>query len=282
MNGQTARPATQAGAFYTGDPEALRREVENYIESAPPRTSAETPVGFVSPHAGYRFSGATAGHVYRQLRDLAPRAVVVLAPSHHASFPLASIWDGPAYATPLGHCPIDQEIVAALRARIPEIQCHTRAETQEHSLEVQIPFLQVACPNASLVPLLVGDQDRASIEALTEKLEGVFQESDWADRGEIALVASSDGYHGYYLEECRSSDARLAEAIQSMDPEALYGSTPSGHSMACGRGPIAVAMELSKGLGAQKAVILDQTTSADAITHRDGEWVVGYTAAVFE
>ncbi len=281
MSKTMSRPAAQAGAFYTGDAEALRQEVERYIEEAAPVAVSAPPVGFVSPHAGYRFSGATAGHVYRQLRDLAPETVFVLAPSHRASFPLASMWDGPAYSTPLGDYPIDMDIVEQIRQALPGIECQRHAEAREHSLEVQIPFLQVACPEAKFVPLLIGAQDRANTEALVEGLARAVEGMEWAERGRLALVASSDGYHGYSHEECLDSDALLAEAVRSMDVDALYGSAPSGHALACGRGPIVAVLQLSKRLGASEAQVLDRSTSADTIPHREGDWIVGYLAAMF-
>jgi AmmeMemoRadiSam system protein B len=215
------------------------------------------------------------------LQSLAPEVVFVLAPSHHASFSHPSIWDGPAYATPLGDYPIHPEIAERLRQTLPGIRCETWAERQEHALEVQIPFLQVACPNAQMVPLLLGSCTSQNTDEVADGIEQVLRQENLTERGRVALVASSDGYHGYHLRECQASDAHLAKAIEQMDRQALYGSTPSGDPMACGRGPISVVIEISRRLGATRGVILNQTNSADAVPHSDGQWVVGYLSAMF-
>jgi len=283
MSPSTIRPPSQAGAFYPAHPQVLRREVETCINEAPLLLQPDTPppIGFVSPHAGYAFSGSTAGYTYRQLQALAPEIVFVLAPSHHASFAHPSLWDGPAYATPLGDYPIHSKLADRLRQTIPGACCETWAERQEHALEVQIPFLQVACPNAQLVPLLLGSCSPQSMDEVANGIEQVLREENLTERGRVALVASSDGYHGYHLRECQTSDSQLAKAIERMDRQALYGSTPTGDPMACGRGPIAVVLEVSRRLGATRGMILNQTNSADAVPHSDGQWVVGYVAALF-
>jgi AmmeMemoRadiSam system protein B len=278
MESTGVRQPSQAGRFYPSTPADLRGTVEPYLESAPLQNPLSKPIGFVAPHAGYPFSGPTAGHVYRQLRELDPEIVFVIAPSHYASFPLASIWHGTAYATPLGECPIDRDMVAALREKVPEIKCREETERREHSLEVQVPFLQIACPQARLVPLLIGDQEHANIRLLAE---GVYSVCSDVEAGRIAFVASSDAYHGYSLADCKASDRRLAEDLESLDVEALYNDVRQGVTMACGRGPIALTMILAKRMGASRGTILHQSTSADTVPHNEGDYVVGYLGAMF-
>jgi AmmeMemoRadiSam system protein B len=289
MDTGKVRPARQAGGFYSDDPNELRSEVAGYIEAAAPEPrlaqalggGAQFP-GWVTPHAGHRFSGATAGHVYRRLRDWAPEVVVLVAPSHHAAFPVASVWNGPAYATPLGEYPIDRPLAAALAGELPGLQCQLQAEALEHSIEVQVPFLQVACPGARMLPLLVGSQDRGRMQQLAEAMGRALERAGYADgRRKVAFLASSDGFHGYVLKECLASDDRLAEAIEAMDESALYGSGGGGDSLACGRGAIAAVMAMARHFGATRGEILDRSTSADAMPHHDGQWVVGYVAAEF-
>ena len=274
------RPATQAGRFYTARAESLQAEVAAYLKAADVRSVIPAPWGFVAPHAGYSFSGQTAGHVYAQVRERKPQTVFVFAPSHYASFPLASTWDGPAYQTPLGQYPIETEMVARIRRTLPGLRSEGLAERQEHSLEVQIPFLQVACPRARLVPLLIGDQDRPNIQKLTDGVLRALDEIPEA-KEHLAFVASSDAYHGHSLDACKASDGHLAEALVSMDADRLYRDVQSGHAMACGYGPIAAVMEISKRLGSRRATILRQATSAEAVAYRPGDYVVGYLAAMF-
>lgn len=280
MTRLSVRPATHAGTFYPGNADELRNDVEEYISSAQIIKPAQKPLGFISPHAGYAYSGATAGHVYAHLRELSPEVVFIVSPSHHAAFDLPSVWDGPAYATPLGECRIDSKVVAALREEMPGMKCEHWADVQEHSLEVQVPFLQVACPKARLVPLVIGAQQIGLNEILAAALINTLDKCDLCERGRAAIIASSDGYHGYNMQNLKSSDAQLANAICAMDPAAVYAPSPSGDPMACGRAPIAVLMHIAKRLGADQVTILKQSTSADVVPHREGQWAVGYLAAM--
>lgn len=280
MRDHGPRPASQAGRFYTSDPDALREEIESLLTAAPLEPHPAPPLGFVAPHAGYLYSGATAARVYRQLAKLDPETVFVLAPSHHALFPDASIWDGPSYKTPLGAQLIDLETVRRVREALPGVGCEETAERSEHALEVQIPFLQVACPRASLVPMLIGDQELPNIQKLArgvvEALEGQKE-----PRGRVAFVASSDGYHGDSLEQCLASDHALYEAIATMDVQRFHAAIHDRKAMACGHGPIALAMLLSKHYGAKRAVELGAATSADAMPRSSRDYVVGYRAIMF-
>ena len=276
----TPRPATQAGKFYSAHAENLRTEVATYVGAAPVRPVIPAPWGFVAPHAGYSFSGQTAAHVYSQVRERKPQTVFVFAPSHYASFPLASTWDGPAYLTPLGQYPIDTEMVARLRRALPGLRSENLAERQEHSLEVQIPFLQVTCPHARLVPLLIGEQDWQNVHKLTSGILRLLDET--GDAGErLAFVASSDAYHGHSLDACKASDGHLTQTLASMDVSRLYRDIQTGHAMACGYGPIAAVMEISKHLGARCATILHHATSAEAVAYHPGDYVVGYLSVMF-
>ena len=279
MSTHSVRPAAHAGRFYPFGAQELRHEIERYIEAASPQTGEAPAIGFVSPHAGYTFSGPCAGHVYRQIQALRPEIVFVLAPSHHGSFSEPSIWDGKAYATPLGEYPIDRETVEKIKQHRPGIGCHRWEEEQEHSLEVQIPFLQVACPDSRLVPILIGQQMKQNICTVADTIEAAVQ---GRARGTYAFVASSDAYHGYSLDECHASDARLATDVQAMDIEALFEDSMSRRTMACGLGPIAAVIDASKRLGAKRATILNQATSADAMPRGPQDYVVGYLAAMFD
>jgi len=273
------RPAGQAGRFYPADADSLRQEIEAHLQATDLPETGRPPIGFVSPHAGYPFSGPTAAHTYRQLQALQPEIVFIFAPSHHAMFSAAAIWEGTAYRTPLGDYPIDQDYADRLRQAIPEIHAETYADLEEHSLEVQIPFLQVACPQARLVPLLVGDQKHENTQLLVEGVGRVLDET--RPEGPTVFVASSDAYHGHSLVECRRSDSQLAEDLKKMDTTALYEDTRAGRAMACGYGPLAAVMELSRRLGAKTGQILHQTNSCEVMPGRAGSYVVGYLSVMF-
>lgn len=280
MNPSTkARPARHAGAFYEADPQRLRNNIEQFIDEAQVPDLPKPPVAFVSPHAGYAYSGPTAGHVYRYLRDMQPERVLVFAPSHHSPLRLASVWEGPAYATPLGEYPIDTEIVDKLRDKNEDIIFDSFAETQEHALEVQVPFLQVACPDAKMIPVIVGTHQPDALNALSTAMLSACQGHDWFERGKVAFIASSDGYHGYSSQELEESDSRLVEAIKKMDKNALFEPTTDGHPRACGVAPISLALDAAQEMSAKEVTILNRTSSGELMGHRTGQWIVGYIAA---
>lgn len=272
------RKPFQAGRFYPADEADLRSMVARFLHDASVHPSAEMPLGFVVPHAGYSYSGATAAWAYRQLQAHPPDLVILLAPSHHANFPLVSYWEGSAYATPLGEYPIDQDAIMGLARLLPGMATRKWAEEMEHALEVQIPFLQVACPDAKIIPLLVGAQDRRNLHPIVKALASFCS---GFDRGRFVLVASSDAYHGHRLQHCIESDRRLAELIGTMESERLLDAIESKETMACGYGPISIVMDIVRRLGARKSIILKQATSADVIPYRDGDYVVGYLSAMF-
>lgn len=279
MSALSVRPATQAGRFYTPDATALRRELEGYLDAAAlPQVDAK-PLGFVSPHAGYAFSGRAAACAHKALGATRPDTIFVFAPSHYDNFSGASLWPGKAYATPLGEYPVQQEWAQALSKACPEIGFHEQADQQEHSLEVQVPFLQLTCPKAQMVPLVVGRQDMGNVRHLVGAVLQVLEDSGQADR--CAFLASSDAYHGHSLDELEASDTRLAELLEHMDSAALVQAVRSGETMACGYGPIAAVMEISRHLGATRGKVLKKTSSAADRPRMKQDYVVGYLASMF-
>jgi AmmeMemoRadiSam system protein B len=273
------RHASQAGRFYTADPASLRQEVERYIENAKVEPlGASRPIGFVAPHAGYEFSGRTAGHAYRALRELSPKRIFILSPSHHAFFPMASLWEGGGYETPLGLCEIDIEAADALRETLPDLRCERHAEQVEHAIEVHIPFIQVACPEARIVPLLLGSQDEDIASTIAETIVSVCESLGVQD---TVFIASTDAYHGYSLDECLASDAQFAKDLSAMNIDELFTHIASRESMACGYGPVAAVMQAARHFGATKGKVLHQSTSADIVPHDAGSYVVGYVSCVF-
>lgn len=276
------RAPVVAGSFYSAAPEALRSEVDAYLDEATlPDVEAPPPIGFVSPHAGLIYSGPTAGYTYRRIRDLAPRLVVLVSPSHRVLFPGVSLWEGEGYATPLGEVPIDLEAMAALREQLPQAACNTKAESVEHALEVQLPFVQRAAPHARILPILMADQTKDNVQRLSHALSQSIAKIGLR-RGDVVCVASSDGYHGHSTEECKASDGILAQCLESMEPMALLKRDGAGETMACGVGPIATVMSVAQSMGATKGTILNHSTSAErAPVQTHGGYVVGYTAAEF-
>ena len=183
----STRPAAMAGSWYPGERAALRTAVRGYLDAASP-WEASRPIALISPHAGYRFSAPTAAYGYRALQGQAYERVFVLGPSHHVRFRGVALPTEAFFETPLGSMPIDRAVVDAL-ARSPLFQGNSAAHGGEHSVEIQLPLLQVALSGSfALVPLVVGELDRDGIRQVASELKAVVGPKD-------LVVASSDFTH---------------------------------------------------------------------------------------
>ncbi len=257
------RPAAVAGLFYEGDPAALRASIEGYLRAAgaPP---GPAPKALIVPHAGYVYSGAVAARAYAQLAPLRGRVrrVVLLGPAHRVALRGLAAPGARAFATPLGVVPLDTESLALLDD-LPQVLRSDEAHALEHSLEVQLPFLQAVLGDFALLPLVVGD---ASAEAVAEVLERV-----WGG-DETLLVISSDLSHYLDYESARRLDAETCRAIEALRPEAL------GRDSACGRVPVRGLLLAARRHGLAPRT-LDLRSSGD--TAGDRRRVVGYGAWSF-
>lgn len=272
--GDVRRPAV-AGQFYPGDPAALARDVDRYLAAAPAPELGGEVVALVSPHAGYMYSGAVAAHGYACVAGAAYDAVVVVAPSHRVAFRGSSVYARGAYETPLGLVPVDAELAAAILDPDAGIVDEPRVHVNEHSLEVQIPFLQRALGAFRIVPIMMGDQSAPAVRALGERIARAVAGA--GDR-KVLLVASTDLSHYHDQQTAKGLDARVLEAIGAFDPDRLVRLLASGDCEACGGGPTAAVMVAARKLGATEARVLRYATSGD-VTGDTGQ-VVGYVSAV--
>jgi len=272
MNTQQIRRAAVAGTWYSGDPEALRKEISTYLENAKLADISGGIVALVSPHAGYAYSGFTAANAYKQVKGNRYDAVIVLAPSHHEAFYGASVFNKDGYETPLGIVPIAKDIADAIIAADQNFRFSWEGHgSEEHSLEIQLPFLQVAIPDLKIVPISLWDYSWQNCERLAKAITKAVQGK------KVLVVASSDLYHGYSYRECQETDQRTLSTILELNPEKLCREFQSHNLMACGAGGIVVAQMVAMNLGANKAKIVYQTNSND-VTRSRGGYVVGYGA----
>jgi hypothetical protein len=272
--GDVRRPAV-AGQFYPGNPDTLARDVDRYLAAARvPGLDGEV-VGIVSPHAGYMYSGAVAAHGYSYLKGRHYDTVVVVAPSHRMAFRGSSVYARGAYETPLGLVQVDSELASAILDTAAGILEEPRAHSEEHSLEVQIPFLQRTLDSFRIVPIVMGDQSRAASYALGKRIAKVVSEA--AGR-KVLLVASTDLSHYHDQRSAEALDDRVLEALSAFDPDGLLRSLAAHECEACGGGPTAAVMIASRELGADKAIVLKYATSGDVTG--DKSQVVGYVSAV--
>ncbi len=272
--GEVRRPVV-AGAFYPGDSQLLADDVDGFLDAAgTPELDAEI-VGLISPHAGYMYSGAVAGRAYACVRGMPFDTVVVIAPSHRFPFRSASIFGGGGYETPLGVVPVDRELADAITDPSRGFGFEPRAHTSEHSLEVQVPFLQRALGEFHIVPIVMGEQTETAVRLLASRIAGAVR----ASAGKrVLLVASTDLSHYHSHDEAVELDSHVIRAVEDFDPEALLASLARGECEACGGGPTAVVMMAARELGARRSTVVGYATSGDVTG--DKSQVVGYMAAV--
>ena len=225
-----------------------------------------TPKALISPHAGYLFSGPIAASAYARLVPLRDtvRRVVVIGPSHYALFAGLAATGAQAFATPLGAVPVDTAAIREICSRWPQVKVLEAAHAREHSLEVQLPFLQVVLADFKIVPLLAGDADDEEVAEVIESLWG---------GDETRFIISSDLSHYHDYAAARELDAATARAIEDLRPRDI------GADQACGRLPIAGLLRAARRHGLH-AGILDVRNSGDTAGSRDQ--VVGYGAFIFE
>lgn len=267
------RESVIAGTWYSDQPEILENEIRKYLSQAKASSIEGELVGLVSPHAGYRYSGGVAAHAYKLLEQQPFDRVLILAPSHRAYFRGASIYHLGGYRTPLGVVPLDREPIEALMRHSSLISHIPQADAQEHSLEIQLPFLQVALGSFRLTPIIMGDQ---SFE-FCEKLAEVIAEACRGKR--ILLVASSDLSHYHPYHEARKLDQTVLDRVTAFDPQGLSKNLSMADCEACGGGPIMTLMLVAHSLGANAAKVLHYANSGD-VTGESKE-VVGYMSAAF-
>jgi AmmeMemoRadiSam system protein B len=266
------RRAAVAGSWYPGSPAAIAAEVDRYLAAVVSRAVPGRLVALISPHAGLRYSGPVAAYGYGLLRGRSALTVVLIGPSHRAAFDGVALWARGAFETPLGLVPIAEGLASELLAADPALADDPRAHRHEHSLEMQLPFLQHVVPDLRLVPMLMGSQSRREVEALAGTLARVLAGH------EVLLVASSDLSHYQPAPEANRLDAVVTDCIARFDPEGLMDRLEEHDNHACGGGPMVAVMKAARSLGADRAVVLRYADSGD-VGERDKSRVVGYLSA---
>ena len=264
MSSLPVRPPAVVGQFYPSDPDTLRQEIKQHVEGAklPPDLGAVRAV--IAPHAGYVYSGPTAGFAFRALAMLPKKkwTVYLMGPSHRATFPGVALGAYSAFRTPLGDAPIATDRVAEMLDRSPLYTRAPEAHASEHCLEVEVPFLQMTLPDFRLIPMLFGDVDPRDVGA---ELTDHIGEDD-------LIVVSNDLSHFHPYDQAQQLDRSLLDAVMDDDEAGVL----SGE--ACGRAPIVALMDVAR-RKEWKPTLLDYRTSGD--TAGDKWQVVGYAAIVY-
>ncbi|MEW6086491.1 MAG: AmmeMemoRadiSam system protein B [Chloroflexota bacterium] len=266
------RPSPIAGTWYEGNAKILARVVDEYLNSAQlPALDGEV-VAVIAPHAGHRYSGAVAGYAFAAVRGLTPDLVAVISPFHNfANQPLLTTAHD-AYGTPLGSIEVDKAALAGLSSHL-DIPITPLFADQEHSLEIELPFLQRALMgDFKLLPIMIRAQEVEVAKKLGLALAKVLKDKN------AFLVASTDLSHFYDQTTANMLDAEMLKRFESFDPESIFEAERTGKAFACGHAAVAAVLWAARELGANKIQILRHATSGDVTG--DFKSVVGYGAAV--
>lgn len=269
------RKPAAAGRFYTADREALREEISGYVGSGPRRRV----YAVVAPHAGYPYSGACAGAVYCQVE--VPATTVILGPNHTGlGEPLAIMAEG-KWETPMGDVEIDSGLARGIAEGCPDLVDDTLAHSREHSLEVQVPFLQYLNEAVKIVPIAIGALDYRRLAVLGEGLADAISKSGQ----DVLIVASSDMSHTQNSDAerqkmIRRKDMMAIETIERLDHEGLWKVVREEGITMCGWAPTVAAIGAAKRLGANRGKLVKYTTSWD--TTHDYSYVVAYAGIIID
>ena len=265
----SVRKPAVAGQFYSGSREALLAELEACLLAGATPSKA---VGIVVPHAGYVYSGKTAGAVYA--RVAVPDRVVVLSPNHTGLGRPVAVWAEGTWETPLGEIPVDEELAAALLAKCAPAEADESAHLREHSLEVQLPFVQKLNPAARVLPVCIGPQDASTLEELGRALASVIEKCG----EDVLIVASSDMTHFESAASAKKKDDLALERVKALDPAGLMSVVARERITMCGAAPTAVMLWAAGALGATGCELVEYTHSG-AVTGDDSN-VVAYAGLI--
>jgi AmmeMemoRadiSam system protein B len=267
---QIRKPAV-AGYFYPADASKLKDEVEVLLQITAGEKLTGKLYGIVSPHAGYIYSGKTAAFGFNLLDKNKVKTVIILSPSHREYFPGVSVYSGDAYQTPLGTVSVNKKVADLLTSDSKTIFKGMEGHTQEHAVEVQIPFLQMVLGDFEIVPVVMGDQGKLYIDELADKLAEAVDDN-------TVVVSSSDLSHYYSGNVASQMDSIVEHDINSFNYAGLMENIDAGRCEACGAGTIIAMMKSADKLNYKKSKVLYRCDSGD--TTGDKNEVVGYLSAV--
>jgi MEMO1 family protein len=269
------RPPAVAGLFYPSDPRELARQIDAFCETGqPPGTGAAKQVAraCIVPHAGYMYSGHVAGAVYSSIEI--PERCILLGPRHFPQGQPMSILTEGTFSTPFGEAPIDSDLAAALARACPLLREDAEAHAREHSLEVEIPFLQRLRADVRIVPVVLATDRYGAIEDLGRAVAQVVR----AQQEPVLMIASSDMNHYESDAVTRVKDQRALAPLLALDPRGLYDTVRQEGITMCGYAATVAMLVAMRELGATEATLIRYATSADV--SGDFDRVVGYAGVV--
>lgn len=270
------RPSPIAGTWYEGNPRTLSQVVDGYLDKAEIPALTGEVIAVISPHAGHKYSGPVAGYAFATVRNQKFDLVAVLSPMHQPYYDSLLTTAHEAYATPLGNVPVDKDSTSDLDTRLRKTLGEGLvpvAYDQEHSLEIELPFLQRALASEfKLLPVMVRSQSARVSQELGEALAETL-------RGRNALlVASTDLSHFYTQKQAVAFDTEMLRRVEAFSPEEVFSAEEEKAGFACGLGALTAVLWAARGLGGDTVKVLRHATSGDVTG--DYSSVVGYGAAV--
>jgi len=263
------RQPAVAGYFYQGSPSGLKDQIERYLVPTESRIKA---LGILAPHAGLVYSGPVAGAVYSRI--VLPDVFVLIGPNHTGLGSPVSIMTSGQWMTPLGPVAIDEALAVAIKARSRRVQDDMLAHLREHSLEVQLPFIQYQKKDFSIVPIQMMDTRFETCADLGNAVAAAVSEQ----KREVLVVASSDMSHYVSAGEARTKDHKALGRILELDARGLYDTVRNEDISMCGYGPAVAMLTACKALGATRAELVKYANSGDV--SGDYDQVVGYAGVV--
>lgn len=267
------KPAV-SGTFYPSSKEELEKAVDKFIYGTDVKTEDKEIIGAISPHAGYIYSGAVAGYTYKAIKEKKVKLVILIGPSHFEFFDGISVYNIGSFQTPLGNVKIDTEFTNRLIQENPKITFYPRAFVREHSLEVQLPFLQRTLSDFKIVPVLIGNPSFENCKLLSDAIIKILD-----NRKDALIIASTDLSHYHTYEEALRRDNFTLSELSLLDTDRFFKDYTREDIELCGAGAVLTTIMVSNSLGASKFEILKYANSGDVTGDRYR--VVGYASGIF-
>jgi AmmeMemoRadiSam system protein B/AmmeMemoRadiSam system protein A len=268
---QGIRKPVCAGSWYDSRKDALSQQLDLYLEQAKGKDiPQEGIVAIIAPHAGYVYSGPVAAHAYRLVQGQDYETVIIIGTSHRYAFRGCSIYPSGGYETPLGVAEIDEELAAEI-AKATGFKYHAKAHSEEHSVEMQVPFIQRTLPQAKIIPIVMGSPSKKTIASLAQAF------TDSLGNKKVLIVASTDLSHFFSKEKANRVDRETTALIQDLDTNEIIKKMARNENIMCGGGPVSSVLLYAKNSGNARVELLKYLDSS----HAGGpeSRVVGYVAA---
>lgn len=270
---QETKHPNVSGSFYPSSPKVLSEKIDSYLKDAIVPEINGKIIALISPHAGYAYSAAIASHGYKLIQGTDYNTVIVLAPSHYHNFIGISVWPKGKFNTPLGDIEVDSDFAGQLMKELDWARFVPEAFAKEHSLEVQLPFVQKVLPGAKIVPIVMGSPSLSYAEDLAAKLKEIIK-----SRKDVLVIASTDLSHFHPYHDAKVIDKKTMGYFEGIDCKGLWQAEMGGDAELCGIAPVMTVLSFAKDNDA-KIKILKYANSGDVAG--DFSRVVGYVSAVF-